>query len=63
MKESVAVLRHRIDTMLDRPMPLPVQGTRMCSPQISDGENLFLRGEWPSKPSASMKLDNSLLTR
>ena len=44
-REYREVARNRIDTVLDRDLPLPAQETLTYSPPITDGERLFLRGE------------------
>jgi hypothetical protein len=44
-REYREVARNRIDTVLDRHLPLPAQETLTYSPPITDGEKLFLRGE------------------
>ncbi len=44
-REFKEVARNRIDTVLDRHLPLPAQETLTYSPPITDGERLFLRGE------------------
>ncbi len=44
-REYREVARNRIDTVLDRHLPLPAQETLTYSPPITDGSRLFLRGE------------------
>ncbi len=44
-REYREVARNRIDTVLDRRLPLPPQETLTYSPPITDGRQLFLRGE------------------
>ena len=39
------VARNRLDTVLDRHLPLPAQETLTYSPPITDGNLIFLRGE------------------
>jgi hypothetical protein len=44
-REYKEVARNRIDTVLDRELPLPSQETLTYSPPITDGKHIFLRGE------------------
>jgi hypothetical protein len=44
-REYKEVARNRIDTVLDRELPLPAQETLTYSPPITDGKHIFLRGE------------------
>ena len=44
-REYKEVARNRLDTILDRHLPLPAQETLAYAPPITDGWNLFLRGE------------------
>lgn len=39
------IARNRIDTVLDRHLPLPAQETLTYAPPITDGRHIFLRGE------------------
>lgn len=39
------VARNRLDTVLERRLPLPAQETLTYAPPITDGERIFLRGE------------------
>ena len=44
-REYREVARNRIDTVLERELPLPAQETLTYSPPITDGGQIFLRGE------------------
>ena len=44
-RESREAARNRIDTVLDRHLPLPSQETLTYSPPITDGQHIYLRGE------------------
>lgn len=44
-REYREAARNRIDTVLDRHLPLPAQETLTYSPPITDGDQIFLRGE------------------
>ena len=44
-REFKEVARNRLDTVLDRHLPLPAQETLTYSPPITDGSLIFLRGE------------------
>ncbi len=44
-REYREVARNRIDTVLDRHLPLPAQETLTYSPPITDGQHIYLRGE------------------
>jgi hypothetical protein len=44
-REYREVARNRIDTVIDRQIPLPAQETLTYSPPITDGRRIFLRGE------------------
>lgn len=44
-REYREVARNRLDTLLDRHLPLPAQETLTYSPPITDGQHIYLRGE------------------
>lgn len=44
-REYREVTRNRIDTVLDRHLPLSAQETLTYSPPITDGQRIFLHGE------------------
>ena len=44
-REFEVVARNRIETVLDRPWPLPSQETLAYAPPIVDGSRMYLRGE------------------
>lgn len=44
-REYKEVARNRIETVLDRHLPLPAQETLVYAPPITDGHNIYLRGE------------------
>lgn len=44
-REAKVVAKNRIQTVLDRTMPIPAQETLTYAPPIADGDRLYLRGE------------------